>query len=594
MWMVIRQPVISVLGHVDHGKTTLLDKIRGTTVAAREAGAITQAIGASYVPLDVIQKVSGPLLTEGRFEIAIPGLLFIDTPGHEAFTNLRRRGGSIADFAVLVIDINEGMMAQTKEAMEILKIFKTPFLIAYNKIDKITGWRPTPGASLTESLCKQGTRQLEELDERVYALIGKLHDLGYRSERYDRVKDFTNEVCIIPISAKTGEGIPELLLFIAGITQRYLDSSLKVEVKGAGKATVLEVKETKGVGMTVDAIIYDGIIRKNDNIALSGRRGIIHTKVRALLLPKPLDEMRDPRERFVQIDEVVAAAGAKVVAPGLEEAVAGSPLYVVPPGKEEDVDRSIAEEIGGIRVRTDNVGVVVKADALGSLEAIAAQLKNRSVGVRVADIGEVSKRDVIDAEIVGRKDPLLGAVFAFNVGIAADAREYSDEKKIKLIESKIIFQMFDDYEAWRKEWQERQLELLRERVVTPCKILLMPGFVFRQSKPAICGIRVLSGEIRPRRELVNTEGVRIGRVKQIQQESKNIDKATEGMEVAVSIDGAVIGRNVKEGEELLVEIPQDDAKLIGSKLAATMKPSEMETFKEFLRLRREKDLFWGL
>ncbi len=592
--MVLRQPVISVLGHVDHGKTTLLDKIRGTTVAAREAGAITQAIGASYVPLDVIKQVSGSLLAERRFEIAIPGLLFIDTPGHEAFTNLRRRGGSIADFAVLVIDINEGVMAQTREAMEILRIFKTPFLIALNKIDKITGWRPAPGASLSESFKVQGSRQLAELDEKVYALIGKLHDLGYRSERYDRVKDFTKEVCIIPISAKTGEGIPELLLFITGITQRYLESSLKVEVKGPGKATVLEVKETKGIGMTVDAIIYDGIIRKDDNIALAGRRGIIHTNVRALLLPKPLDEMRDPRERFVQTDEVVAAAGARVVAPGLEDAIAGSPLYVVPPGKREEIERSIAEEVGAIRVRTDNIGVVVKADALGSLEAIVAHLKNRSVGVRVADIGEVSKRDVIDAEIVGRKDPLLGAVLAFNVGVAPDAREYSDEKRIKLIESKIIFQMFDEYEAWKKQWQERQLELLRERVVMPCKILVMPGFVFRQSKPAICGIRVLSGEIRPRRELVNTEGTKIGRVKQIQQESKNIDKATEGMEVAVSIDGAVIGRNVKEGEELLVDIPQEDAKLINAKLAPTMSSSEMETFKEFLALRRKKDLFWGL
>jgi translation initiation factor 5B len=592
--MPLRQPVISVLGHVDHGKTALLDRIRGTTVMAREAGAITQAIGASYVPLDVIKKVSGPLLSQGGFTVDVPGLLFIDTPGHEAFTNLRRRGGSIADFAVLVIDVNEGVMPQTREALEILKIFKTPFLIALNKVDKISGWRPVNTDSISESMKQQAPRQLEELEERIYSLIGKLHDLGYRSERYDRVKDFTRDVCIIPISAKTGEGIPELLIFIAGVTQRYLEESLKIEVKGPGRATVLEVKETRGAGMTVDAIVYEGIIRKSDSIALSGRRGIIHTRIRALLLPEALDEMRDPRERFIQIDEVGAAAGVKIVAPGLEEAVGGSPLFVVPPGKEEEIDSIIKDEVSGIRVRTDDVGVVIKANALGTLEAIVQQLKNRSVTVRVADVGDVSKRDAIDAEVVGRKDPLLGALLAFSVSVAPDARDYCEDRNIKLIESKVIFEMFEEYERWRKEWEERELELLRERVVTPCKIKLMPGYIFRQSKPAICGVKVLSGDVRSRRTLVNTSGVKVGTVREIQSESKSVQSASEGMEVAVSIGGAVVGRNLKEDEELFVDIPEEDAKLISSKLADSLSTSERETFKEFLKLRREDDLFWGL
>lgn len=592
--MTLRQPVISVLGHVDHGKTSLLDRIRGTTVAAREAGAITQAIGASYVPLDVIRKVSGPLLEKRGFRIDIPGLLFIDTPGHEAFTNLRRRGGSIADLAVLVIDVNEGIMAQTREALEILRIFKTPFLVALNKIDRISGWRPQPGSSISESLEVQGSRQVEELDERVYRLIGKLHELGYRSERFDRVQDFTREICIIPISAKDGEGIPELLVFIAGITQRYLEESLKIEVEGPGRATVLEVKETKAMGMTVDAIVYDGIIRRNDGIALSGQRGIIHTKVRALLLPRPLDEMRDPRERFVQTEEVVAAAGVKVVAPGLEDALGGSPLFVVPPGGEERVDNLIAEEVKGIRTRTDDVGVIVKADALGTLEAIVGQLKNRGIKVRIADVGDVSKRDAVDAEIVGRKDPLLGAILSFNVGVAPDAREYCDERKVKLVESRIIFEMFDAYEKWRKDWEERQLELLREKVVMPCRMQVLPGFVFRQSKPAIFGVRILSGEVKPRRNLVSIKGVKIGTIKGIQSESKALERATEGMDVAISVDGAVIGRNVKEEDELYVEIPQEDVKLIQEKLVATMGSSEIETFKEFIKMKREQDLFWGV
>jgi translation initiation factor 5B len=591
--MALRQPVISVLGHVDHGKTAILDKIRGTTVMAREAGAITQAIGASYVPIEVIEEISGNLMEQGGFKLEIPGLLFIDTPGHEAFTNLRRRGGSIADFAVLVIDVNEGVKPQTREALDILRIFKTPFIIALNKIDKIPGWRAVPDASITESLSKQPERPRQDLDERIYKIIGKLHDLGYRSERFDRVKDFTRDICIIPVSAKTGEGIQDLIVLMAGITQRYLEESLRIEVEGPGRATVLEVKETRGTGTTVDAIVYDGIIRKNDAIAFPGRREIIHTRIRALLLPKPLDEMRDPREQFVQTEQVTAAAGVRIVAPGLEDAMGGSPLFVVPPGMEEEIDELIREEVKGIRVRTDDVGVVVKADALGTLEAIVEQLKERDVPVRLADVGPISKRDAIDAQIVSRKDPLLGVVFGFNVPVDADARSFIEERSIKLIIHDVIFEMFEEYDDWKREWEEREVELLKQKVVTPCKIELMPGYVFRQSKPAIGGVRVLSGQIKPRRNLVNAKGFKVGSVKEIQSESESLRVAEEGMEVAVSITGAVVGRNLNEGDVLYADIPEEDAKLIQEKLADTLTPSEMKTFKEFMELRRENDPFWG-
>ncbi len=591
--MALRQPVISVLGHVDHGKTAILDKIRGTTVMAREAGAITQAIGASYVPIEVIEEISGNLMEQGGFKLEIPGLLFIDTPGHEAFTNLRRRGGSIADFAVLVIDVNEGVKPQTREALDILRIFKTPFIIALNKIDKIPGWRAVPDASITESLSKQPERPRQDLDERIYKIIGKLHDLGYRSERFDRVKDFTRDICIIPVSAKTGEGIQDLIVLMAGITQRYLEESLRIEVEGPGRATVLEVKETRGTGTTVDAIVYDGIIRKNDAIAFPGRREIIHTRIRALLLPKPLDEMRDPREQFVQTEQVTAAAGVRIVAPGLEDAMGGSPLFVVPPGMEEEIDELIREEVKGIRVRTDDVGVVVKADALGTLEAIVEQLKERDVPVRLADVGPISKRDAIDAQIVSRKDPLLGVVFGFNVPVDADARSFIEERSIKLIIHDVIFEMFEEYDDWKREWEEREVELLKQKVVTPCKVELMPGYVFRQSKPAICGVRVLSGQIKPRRNLVNAKGFKVGSVKEIQSESESLRVAEEGMEVAVSITGAVVGRNLNEGDVLYADIPEEDAKLIQEKLADTLTPSEMKTFKEFMELRRENDPFWG-
>ncbi|RLF36234.1 MAG: translation initiation factor IF-2, partial [Thermoplasmata archaeon] len=309
----IRQPIVGVLGHVDHGKTTFLDYIRGTTVAAREAGAITQHIGATEVPIDVIYKLCGKLL--GRRKFTLPGLLFIDTPGHQAFTTLRKRGGSVADLAVLIVDINEGFKTQTYESLNILKQYKTPFVLALNKIDTITGWRRFEGA-INERLEKQSELARSIFEEKLYDIIGTLYENKFNADLYVNIKDFRRTVAIIPISAKTGEGIDELLMVLVGLAQKFLEENLSVE-KGPGKGTVLEVKEEVGLGTTIDSIIYSGVVRKNDTIAVGAKDRPVITKIKALLKPKPLDEIRDPRERFDMVDEVHAACGVKIAAPNL-------------------------------------------------------------------------------------------------------------------------------------------------------------------------------------------------------------------------------------------------------------------------------------
>src|SRR3989338_6661563 len=242
--MAMRQPIVAVMGHVDHGKTSLLDAIRKTNVAGKEAGAITQHIGASEVSLGSISGICSGLLARSGLRIAIPGLLFIDTPGHESFTHLRQRGGSIADIAVLVVDVMQGFQPQTVESIKILREFKTPFVVAANKVDLISGWkRREAGCGILESIGSQRPDVQTRFDEQLYGIVGKLHGLGIGSERFDRVSDFTKQVAIIPVSAKTGEGIPELLLSIAGLSQRFLESELKTEVSGPGQGSVLEVKE---------------------------------------------------------------------------------------------------------------------------------------------------------------------------------------------------------------------------------------------------------------------------------------------------------------------------------------------------------------
>ncbi|MFQ5975729.1 MAG: translation initiation factor IF-2, partial [Candidatus Hydrothermarchaeales archaeon] len=311
---MIRQPIVSVLGHIDHGKTSILDAIRGTTVADREAGLITQHIGATEVPMKTIEKISGKLMEKIKFKIRIPGLLFIVTPGHEAFITMRRRGGALSDLTVLVIDINEGFQPQTIESLNILNGYKTPFLVAANKIDKIHGWSPNLNASIIKSIAMQAEDVKNQMDTKVYDLVGKLHEEGFQSERFDRVESFEKQITIIPVSAKTGEGIPELLMVLVGLAQRFLEKQLEIEESGPAVGTVLEVKEKKGLGVTIDTIIYDGEIKRGDTIVVGALEDAIVTRVKALLKPRPLDEIRDPKHKFEVVKELSAACGVKISA----------------------------------------------------------------------------------------------------------------------------------------------------------------------------------------------------------------------------------------------------------------------------------------
>ncbi|MEM3479056.1 MAG: translation initiation factor IF-2 [Candidatus Bathyarchaeia archaeon] len=589
----IRQPIVCVLGHVDTGKTTLLDLIRKTSVQAREVGGMTQHIGASFFPIDTLKEIAGPFLRIVGGEIRIPGLLVIDTPGHEAFANLRRRGGGIADIAILVIDILKGFEAQTYEVIEILKSRKTPFLVAANKIDRIPGWKPYPNAPFLESYKRQEPAVRQILDEHLYRIIGKFSELSFRADRFDRIRDFTKTVAIIPTSAKTGEGIPELIAVLAGLTQQYLRGRLQT-TSGPAKGTVLEVREEVGLGVTVNAIIYDGVLRKGDIIVLGGKEKPIVTSVRAILMPKPLDEIRDPRERFLSVDEVYAAAGVKIVAPNLEGALAGAPVYVVPSeAKVDEYVKEVLEEIGKIRISTEIDGVVLKADTLGSLEAIAESLSRNGVPVRLADVGDVSKRDVTEATIVKEKEPLYGVVLAFNVKVLPDAEEEAKAHNIPIFWHNVIYHLIDEYIKWMRSEKETRERGEFERLVKPAKIKVLPGYVFRRSKPAIVGVEILAGQIKPRIRLMTGEGKEIGEILQIQDKGAAIPNAGKGRQVAISIDRPIVGRHFDEGDILYSHIPEEHARLLNSKFKDKLSADEMEALGEIITIMRKISPLWA-
>jgi translation initiation factor 5B len=587
---------VCVLGHVDTGKTLLLDKIRKTSVQAREAGGMTQHIGASFFPVETLKQLIGPMLFMLKGEIEIPGLLIVDTPGHEAFTNLRRRGGSVADIAILVVDMLKGLEAQTYECIDILKARKTPFIVAVNKIDRVPGWKPQPAMSFLKAYASQDSYVKEDLDNKLYGIMGTFSRLGFRTDRFDHIRreDFASTIALVPTSAKTGEGLTELIMMLVGLTQQYLKKQLQT-TEGPAKGSVLEVKEEPGLGLTLNTIVYDGTLRKDDLIVVGGKEKPVITSIRAILVPKPLDEIRDPRDRFSSVDCVFAAAGVKIVASALEGALAGAPLYVVPPGEEPAKYAAlVTEEVGRIRIVTEIAGVVVKADTLGSLEAIAEILKRNNVQIRIADIGDVSKRDVIEASVVKAREPLSGVILAFGVKLLPDAEEEATINDIQVFKEPIIYNMIDKYLEWLKSKREAKLEEEFEKLVKPGKIQVMPGFVFRRAKPAIFGVQVLGGRIKPKSALLRSQdGEDVGEVQQIQDKGKAVSEAKEGMEVAVSMDKPIVGRHIFEKDVLYVKVPESDAKALMTTHLDELSENEQEVLKEYVKMMQKKTPFWG-
>jgi translation initiation factor 5B len=593
--MPIRQPIVTMLGHIDTGKTSLLDKIRGTGVQAREAGGITQQIGASFFPLATVKELVGPLMDTFKRDLTLPGLLIIDTPGHAAFFNLRKRGGAVADIAILVVDIVDGLQPQTYESLRILRARKTPFLVALNKVDRLPGWKPQKTWVVTESINTQADFVKSELDNKIYEVMGELSRENIQSDRYDRITDFAKTVAVVPTSAKTGEGISELLLVLIGLAQQYLEEQLQT-TEGPAKGVVLEVKEEPGLGVTVDTIIYDGILNHGDTIVVSGLPEPITTHVRALLMPKPLDEIRDPRERFSPVKEVVAAAGVKIAAPELDTAIAGGGLFVANSDDEiASIKESIIQDMEAVRIETDKIGVLLKADTLGSLEALIEYLKEREIPIRRADIGDISKKEVKAVSTVYENDPFVGVILAFNVRPLPDAANEAEALGVPIFQSQIIYDLVDQYENWVADKRRKLEEAMLEELIFPGKFEILPGYVFRQSNPAVVGVKVIAGRISAKSHLITPDNRRIGLIQQIQDKGETIPTARIGAEVAVSIRGATVGRQIDEGDILYIDLHEGMVIRLNQEFRDKLTSDEQELLQEFLELKRKHvQPFWGV
>ncbi|KAI3338792.1 hypothetical protein F4824DRAFT_75960 [Ustulina deusta] len=557
----LRSPICCILGHVDTGKTKLLDKIRQTNVQEGEAGGITQQIGATYFPGEAIKQKTAVVNQDGKFELKVPGLLIIDTPGHESFSNLRSRGSSLCNIAILVVDIMHGLEPQTLESMKLLRDRKTPFIVALNKIDRLYGWKKVDNNGFQESLALQSRGVQNEFKNRLEQTKLAFSEQGFNAELFHENKSMARYVSLVPTSAHTGEGIPDMLKLIVQLTQERMVGSLMYlsEVQ----ATVLEVKAIEGFGMTIDVILSNGILREGDRIVVCGVEGAITTNIRALLTPAVMKELR-VKSQYVHNKEVKAAMGVKISAPGLEGAIAGSRLLVVgPDDDEEDLEEEVEADLNKLfsRVSTSGRGVSVQASTLGSLEALLDFLKDCKIPVANVGIGPVFKRDVMQCGTMLEKSPDYAVMLCFDVKVDKEAQAYAEENGIKIFTADIIYHLFDSFTKHMEDQLEKKKEESKLLAVFPC--VLNTVAVFNKTNPIVVGVDVVDGNLRVGTPIAavrqnptgGKEVVSMGRVSSIERDHKQIPICKKGQpSVAVKIEMGghqpTYGRQLEESDML--------------------------------------------
>ena len=575
----IRQPIVTVAGHVDHGKTSLLDNIRKTGVADSEAGGITQKISFTLVPMDNVKKRC-PLIAKNNVQLDFPGFLFIDTPGHAAFSHLRKRGGSLADMAILVMDINEGIMPQTAEVIELLKINKTPFIVALNKIDNISGWRKQ-SESLKDSLDMQSTNTRLAFDEKLYMIMGALHHHGFNAKPYYEINDFTKELALVPLSARSGEGINELIMMLCGLSQKFLKESLRLgeETKGV----VLEIKKEKTM-QYAEAILYDGILDSKDELAIATFDDPVLSKIRVL------EEILPVSNKFRPVDNATAATGIRMQLIDGNDILPGMPFKVFKNNLEE-IKKEFEKEIGE-NITTDEKGIIIKTDSLGSLEALISLLRQEKVNIVYAGIGKINKKDIMSAQANLKTDPENAIVIGFNTDVDDDVKQM-EIGKVTILKNEVIYKLIEDLV---KVQNEKRNEIKRERIMelaTIGEISILHNYIFRNSNPAIFGVKVIAGKIKANLPLMNEEGVQVAHIKGLQENQKQVEYATEGMEVAMSLPGVNFERQLNETNTLFTDMSDGQfRKFKDNKDLLTQ--GEIQVLQKISQIKRKTNPTWGV
>uniref|UniRef100_A0A673H5U3 Eukaryotic translation initiation factor 5B n=1 Tax=Sinocyclocheilus rhinocerous TaxID=307959 RepID=A0A673H5U3_9TELE len=534
----LRSPVVCVLGHVDTGKTKILDKLRHTHVQDGEAGGITQQIGATNVPLETILEQTKMVKNFDKESVKVPGMLIIDTPGHESFSNLRNRGSSLCDISILVVDIMHGLEPQTIESINLLKEKKCPFIVALNKIDRLYDWKKSPDTDVVATLKKQKKNTKDEFDERAKAVIVEFAQQGLNAALFYENKDPRTFVSLVPTSAHSGDGIGNLIALLVELTQTML--ARRLAHCDELRAQVMEVKALPGMGTTIDVILINGCLREGETIIVPGVDGPIVTQIRGLLLPPPLKELRvkNPYEKH---KEVSTAQGVKILGKDLEKTLAGLPLLVAHkedeiPVLKDELIRELKQTLNAIKL--EEKGVYVQASTLGSLEALLEFLRTSKVPYAGINIGPVHKKDVMKASTMLEHDPQYAVILAFDVKIERDSQELADSLGVRVFSAEIIYHLFDAFTKYREDYKKQKQDEFKHIAVFPCKLRILPQFIFNSRDPIVMGITVDAGVLRTGTPVcVPSKGfVDIGIVTGIEINHKSVESAKKGQEICVKIE----------------------------------------------------------
>ena len=482
-----RAPIITVMGHVDHGKTSLLDAIRNTNVTAGESGGITQHIGASEV------KINGKKI------------VFLDTPGHEAFTTMRARGAQVTDIAVLVVAADDSVKPQTIESISHAKAANVPMIVAINKIDK-------PGANI----------------DRVKK---DLADHGVL------VEDWGGDVISVPVSAKQGEGITDLLEMIL-LQAEVLE--LKANPNRPAIATMIEASLDPKLGSVATILVNAGQIHKGDNIVCAGASGKVRT-------------LKDYNTKNIE----VAGPSVPVQITGLSSVVEGGDILQVVSSAEIATSRAkefaLAKNSKSIhafegaslnmlmsRLKSGalkQLKIVLKTDSGGSLEALKAALSKLStpetqVTFIHSAVGDVNQSDVMMA---GTSQALL---IAYNVSVIPQAKSALSQSKIEFIDKKVIYHILEKVEAIITGMVDLKMEE-QELGVAKVKAIFYTG---KGNSMMIVGLGVEVGKVEPRAKVRVIRGdhkVGSGEVANLKKGPLDVNEALEGEECGINFKGDV-------------------------------------------------------